>query len=527
MYARKKTFTNKDGSKRTYLQLVESVRENGKVRQKVVANLGRLDDLQEKKLDQAIESLAKFSKANWVRSEAAKLMVKSAREWGSDLIFGQLWERLGLSSILTRLLAETEIASPLDEAIYAMVLNRVCDPLSKRAVYKWISEIYRPSFDQLELQHFYRGLDFLIDHKETIENALFSETRSLFNMQLDMVFWDSTSTYFEGVGPDGLADYGHSKDHRPDRTQIVVGLLMTREGIPIAHQVFPGNMADIDTFKEAIKDVRDRFMLRRVIFVADRGMVSPQLLDELDLAHIEYIVGVKMRRSSAVKAVLKTGGRYRIVKKNLQVKEVWHEVDRYIVCYNPEEAKRDRLVREEMVRKLEAKLQSDGPKSLIDNRGYRRYLKVDKTQAVIDQKVLKEEARYDGKYALRTNSALSADEAATAYKQLWRVEQAFRELKSTLDLRPVYHWKDRRVRAHVMVCFLALVLESALQRSLKLAKSQVEYTQLIRDLQQLRAVELTLDDQTYLCRTELPGNAYEAFRVLGIRPPQHVTPTNR
>ena len=310
MYARKKTFTNKDGSKRTYLQLVESVRENGKVRQKVVANLGRLEDLQEKKLDQAIESLAKFSKANWVRSEAAKLMVKSAREWGSDLIFGQLWERLGLSSILTRLLAETEIASPLDEAIYAMVLNRVCDPLSKRAVYKWISEIYRPSFDQLELQHFYRGLDFLIDHKETIENALFSETRSLFNMQLDMVFWDSTSTYFEGVGPDGLADYGHSKDHRPDRTQIVVGLLMTREGIPIAHQVFPGNMADIDTFKEAIKDVRDRFMLRRVIFVADRGMVSPRLLDELDLAHIEYIVGVKMRRSNAVKAVLKTGGRY-------------------------------------------------------------------------------------------------------------------------------------------------------------------------------------------------------------------------
>lgn len=249
-----------------------------------------------------------------------------------------------------------------------MVLNRICDPLSKRAVHQWVKHIHHPAFEHLELQHFYRALDFLIDHKETIENALFAETRNLFNLELDLVFWDTTSTYFEGRGPEELGAHGHSKEHRSDRVQIIVGLLMTREGIPVAHQVFPGNTADINTFRAAIKDVRERFQLRRVIFVGDRGMVSPTLLDELEFAQIEYIVGVKMRRSKAMNAVLKTGGRYKVVKDNLKVKEVWHDIDRYVVCYNPAEAERDRLARADMVARLEAKLKSDGPKALIGHR---------------------------------------------------------------------------------------------------------------------------------------------------------------
>jgi|Deesub1362A_J573_1020465.scaffolds.fasta_scaffold14089_1 transposase len=521
MYPRVKTFTNKDGSQRSYLLIVESVRENGKVRQKTVANLGRLEEFQEQKLDRLIEGLAKFSKKRWIQAQAADFLVQSAREWGTELIFGHLWTKLGLARLLKHLLNQTESNSRLDEAVYAMVLNRICDPLSKRAVHRWVKSIQRPAFADLELQHFYRALDFLIDHKETIENALFAETRNLFNIELDMVFWDTTSTYFEGRGPEGLGTHGHSKDQRSDRVQIVVGLLMTREGIPVAHHVFPGNTADINTFRAAIKDVRERFQLRRVIFVGDRGMVSPALLDELEFAQIEYIVGVKMRRSKAVNAVLKTGGRYKVVKENLRVKEVWHDIDRYVVCYNPAEAERDRLAREDMVARLEAKLKADGPKALIGHRGYRRYLDLNGA-ASINRKVLEEEARYDGKYILRINAALSAAEAAEAYKELWRVERAFRELKSTLDLRPVYHWKDRRVRAHVMVCFLALVLESALQRSLKLAESEVEYTSLIQDLQQLRAVELTFDNQAYLCRNGLEGKAYEAFRALGIQPPPRV-----
>lgn len=523
MYTRTKTFTNKDGSQRTYLYIVEGVRENGKIRQKIVANLGRLEDMQSGDLDRLIESLAKFSKRKWVQAEAAKIMVDRAREWGTDLIFHNIWENLGLPATLERLLAKTDITTPISEAIYAMVLNRISDPLSKRAVSEWASDIYRPSFAALQLHHFYRALDFLIENQNSIEQDLFEKTKNLFNLDLDMVFWDTTSTYFEGEGPEGLAEYGYSKDHRPDRVQVVVGILMTRAGIPVAHQIFPGNTADIDTFKAMIQEARSRFRLRRAIFVGDRGMVSQKLLDELDRQHIEYIVGMRMRKMKAVEQVLKTGGRYKVVSNNLRVKEVWSDdADRYIICYNPIQAEHDRKAREETVKKLEKHLKENGLKQLIGNSGYRRYLVIEGPKAGIDYQAFEKEARYDGKYMLRTNTILDTDQAALAYKELWRVERAFRGLKSTLDLRPVYHWKEIRVRGHVMVCFLALVLESALQRSLKNSKKQVEYTYLIRDLRQLKAVELTLEGQRYLCRTEMPGCSYQAFNAIGLRPPEHV-----
>jgi len=524
MYARTKTFTNKDGSKRTYIQIVESVRENDKVRQKVVLNLGRIEDLQEGSLDRLISSLVKFSKNKWIQAEAQKLMVQSAKEWGLDLVFRHLWEHLGLHNILKSHFSKAHVSFQMAEAVYAMVLNRISDPLSKRGVIQWLSEVYRPSFSELLPNHFYRSLDLLSENKDSIELDLFERTKNLFDLEVDMVFWDTTSTYFEGKGPDGLANYGYSKDHRSDRLQIMIGVVMTRAGIPIAHEVFPGNQSEVDSFRQIIADMRKRFKLTRVIFVGDRGMVSKELLDALDFDHIEYIVGMRMRRAKDVGEVLKTGGRYKKIKGNLRVKEVWYDADRYIVCHNPAQAEHDKSAREEMVQKLERQIKQSGVKSLIGNSGYRRYVLLNKDSVVgINQKTLKEEARYDGKYVLRTNCQLDTDQVAVAYKDLWRVERAFREIKSSLDLRPVYHWKDSRVRGHIMVCFLALVLESALQRKLKEKDISVEYTYLLRDLQQLRAVELTLADEKYLCRTELAGSAHQAFKALGIRPPLQIS----
>jgi transposase len=338
-----------------------------------------------------------------------------------------------------------------------------------------------------------------------------------------MVFWDTTSTYFEGKGPAQLGEYGYSKDSRPDRVQVMIGVVMTRSGIPIAHEVFPGNTSDVDTFSQIIADMRKRFNLTRAIFVGDRGMVSKKILDGLDKEHIEYIVGMRMRRIKDVGHVLKTGGRYKALKDNLKAKEVWYDADRYIVCHNPIQAEHDKKARGDMVEKLEKQIKQNGVKSLVGNSGYRRYLLLNKDAVVgINQETLKEEARYDGKYVLRTNSQLDTDQVALAYKDLWRVERAFREIKSSLDLRPVYHWKDSRVRGHIMVCFLALALESALQRKLVEKEIDIEYCYLLRDLQQLRAVELNVGDTRYLCRTELAGKAYEAFKSLGLRPPMQV-----
>lgn len=524
MYTRTKTFTNKDGSQRTYIQIVEAVRENGKVRQKVLLNMGRIEDVQNGELDRLITSLAKFSKKKWIQAEAEKFLVHNAKEWGLELIFRHLWDQLHLDSILKDSFSRAYTSKQLAEAIYAMVLNRISDPLSKRGVNRWIEEVYRPAFSELELHHFYRALDLLAEHKEQIEKELFMRTQSLFNMQVDIVFWDTTSTYFEGQGPDELGRYGYSKDHRSDRIQVMIGVLMNRFGIPIAHEVFPGNTSDTATFRQIITDMRKRFNLNRVVFVGDRGMVSKDILDELNRNQIEYIVGMRMRKVKDVGEVLKTGGRYKVVRDNLKVKEVWYDADRYIVCYNPVQAEHDKKARGEMVQKLGKQLENNGVKSLVGNSGYRRYLLLNKDAIVgINQEILKEEARYDGKYVLRTNCQLDTDEVALAYKDLWRVERAFREIKSSLDLRPVYHWKDSRVRGHIMVCFLALVLESALRRKLLEKKSEVEYLYLLRDLQQLKAVELTIGGERYLCRTELAGNAHEAFKALGgIRPPLQI-----
>lgn len=427
-----------------------------------------------------------------------------------------------MGPILRLILSRTERSSPVEEAVFAMVLNRLLYPLSKLGLNdRWLQSVYRPEFEQLQLHHFYRALDFLADFKDEIENMLFEQVRNLFNLEVDLVFWDTTSTYFEGKGPSGLAEYGYSKDHRPDRLQILVGVLMTREGLPIAHQIFPGGTADIDTFKKVIQDTRQRFCLNRVIFVGDRGMVSPRLLDDLDRDRIEYIAGVKMRKHIAVDAVLKTGGRYKAVKENLKVKEVWYDADRYIVCYNPKRAMHDQKTREELVFRLTKKLEENGPKSLIGERGYRRYLVVNKAEASLNKQAIQEEARYDGKYVLRTNCQLDSHQVAEAYKTLWRVERAFRELKSGLELRPVYHWNDSRVRGHVMVCFLALVLESSLIRFLQ-KDSKARYLDVMSDLAKLHAIEMTCREKTYLLRTELAGDAYEAFRVLGLRPPNKV-----
>lgn len=522
MYVRTKTFKNKDGSTRTYLYIVEGRRVNGKVRQEIVANLGRLEELQEKGLDQIIEGLVKFSKKQWIQMQARALEAKWAKELGPALVFRRLWEDLDLSRMLWKFQNATQLTINIDEAVFAMVLNRLCEPQSKFGVTKWIKNVYRPQFEQLELHHFYRSLDFVAEHKDQLEVGLFDRIKNLFNVELDLVFWDTTTIYFEGKGAEGLAAYGFSKDNRPDRVQIVIGVLMTRDGTPVAHQVFPGNTADVETFRAALTALKKRFNIRRVIMVGDRGMVSREIIEEITTSGMEYIVGVKMRKLKQMAAVLSRAGRYRKVKDNLKVKEVKHQGIRYVVCYNPEEAAHDAKARAEMVAKLEQKLQTGGLKSLIGNSGYRRYLKVSGAKATIDRQTLKEEARFDGKYVLQTNTQLSAGEVALAYKGLWQVERAFRELKSGLDLRPVYHWTPSRIIGHVAVCFLAFVMEVALRKKLKETGIEASYRDILSDLTQLKAVQIIQDGQTYLARTELQGKAYDAFKAVGLRPPAKV-----
>jgi transposase len=529
MFARVKTLKNKDGSVRQYIQIVENRREGGKTKQKVLCTLGRLEELQNGQLDRLIDSLAKFTEKRVILNGAQELFAAWSREYGPVLVFRRLWEKTGLAFILDSLVSHTKIEFSVTEAIFAMVLNHLMDPQSKIQVAEWArEEVYEPRFESLQLHHYYRALDFLAERKAAIEEQLFLADTDLFSRTLDIVFFDTTSTYFEGRGDGELAQYGFSKDHRPDRKQILIGLLMTQDGTPIAHEVLPGNTSDIKAFLQTIKDCQHRFNIRRVIMVADRGMVSKGTIRALEEAGYEYIIGVRMRRAKDVAAeVLRRGGRYQKVSPNLEVKNVVVLDDdtlderRYVVCYNPEEAERDAKVRDDVLTKLKAKLKEDA-KSLIGNSGYRKYLTIDKDNVTINEAIIREEARYDGKYVLRTNTELPAAEVAQAYKQLWMVERAFRELKSQLKLRPIYHWTDERIRGHVMICFLAFYLECQLRHLLQAARPDLRYSQVRRDLERIKAVRLTINGKDFVARTEIKGEAYWAFRAVGLRVPSQV-----
>lgn len=527
MYIKVNKQKNKDGSLRQYIQVARSFRVNKKqVRQETLCTLGRLEDLQEGDLDTLIEGLAKFSDRYFERIHGKgnlPISIHWTKEFGPAFIFRKIWEKLNLKGFLQRALEDTNIVSHLDEAIFAMVLNRLMAPSSKYGLFRqWVQTVYAQGLSELQLHHYYRALDFLTEQKESMEQHLFGQLTDLLNLEVDLVFYDTTSSYFEGDGPEDLAEYGYSKDHRGDRKQVVIGLLMTKQGIPVAHQVFPGNLHDTKTFSVVIQDLKSRFQVDKVILVGDRGMVSETNLEEIRKLDMEYIVGVKLRKSKKAQQLLSIRGRYTQVKKNLEIKSAKIDGDTYVLCYNPDGAERDKITRDIVLEKLRKKIAELGPTGLVKNRAYSKFLTIDRAAASIDEEKIKEDARFDGKYAVRSNSSLSAQEIALAYKQLWRVEAAFRDLKQNLDLRPMYHRTEDRVRGHIMICFLALVLESFMRLKLKESGSTSTYSQVMHDLEQLKVSKVLTDGKEVVVRNELTGQAFDAFKALGTQVPPRI-----
>lgn len=525
MYARIKSANNRDGSKRHYLQICESKREKDKVRQKVLCNLGRVEELQDGKLDGLIRSLAKFSQNVAVVNAAEDLFADWSKEFGPAMVFRKLWEKLGLQAIIESLLSDRSISFDIQEAIFCMVLNRLTEPTSKLGVNDWKDSVYRPEFEPLQLHHFYRAIDFLDEHKDEIEEKLFFRHTDLFTSQLDLVFFDTTSTYVEGdAGAFDLLDYGHSKDHRPDRMQVMIGVLMSRDGMPIAHHVFPGNTPDTEAFMEAIRDLKHRFNIQRVIVIGDRGMMGKRTLELLKELGLQYILGVRMRNIKSAAQIINDTTPYQEVqgKNNLAVKEVFLDGKRYIVCLNEEEAKRDKAVRQQIEEKLRAKLKNGSVKELIGNSEYKRYINVEGQAATINEDKLKQAELFDGLYIIQTDTALPSEEVATAYRDLWQIERAFRSLKSTLDLRPMYHWREKRICGHIMLCFLALVLQIKFQKLLQEINSEYGYTEVLRSLCKVHIVNLKVKGREHLVRTEIRGAATAAFRAVGAKIPERV-----
>jgi transposase len=527
------------GNPREYLQIVESYRdEHGKSRQRIVGSLGRLDQLRGKKLDNLIRKLAAFSDRLEVldtyRAEK-ELHGEKSREWGRPLVFQRLWERCGFPDIISRIIKaagpEERYGFDVERAVFAQVLQRICSPGSDLKGSRWLKRTYAEGFDALHRDPLYWALDFLALHQEDIERELFFRNRTLFDNDLDLVFFDTTSLYFEGNGPNSLAKRGKSKDHRPQNTQVVVGIVLTREGRPIFCKVWPGNTADVTTLIPVIDELKARFGVKRVIVVCDRGMISKKNLMHIRRRRLHYIIGVKLRKSKEVQEkVLTRAGRYQEVAENLKVKEVWvgrsetRKGRRYIVCCNPEEAERDKRVREDVLSHLRKALSSGKRRELIKNRAYKRYLKIDRDAFDVDEKKIREDSKLDGKWVLRTSTALPAETVALAYKSLWMIEAAIRVGKNLLEVRPLFHRLEHRIKGHVFAAFLALYLVTELKRTLHAQDVKAPWDAIMQALSQVHAVLLSVKGKPYLLRTDIPRNAYCVLRAVGLRPPSPVTP---
>jgi len=361
------------------------------------------------------------------------------------------------------------------------------------------------------------------EFKEEIEEELFHTERDLFSTELDLVFFDTTSIYFEGEGPEGLARYGNSKDYKPSCKQMIIGVVMRRDGRPLCCEFWPGNMSDIESLKEVVGRIKRRFSIKRVILVCDRGMVSRENIAFLEKEEFGYILGVRLRKVKRVRQdVLSRSGRYREVKENLKVKEVELGEERYIVCLNPEEAKRDKDKREQLVSDLEEKLRKS-PSTIITNRGYKKYLKIEKDALKLNLSKIKEDVRFDGKFVLTTNTELAAEEVAVTYKNLLQVECAFRHLKDILETRPIYHQTAENTKGHVFCSFLALLLVIELRRRLSEKGDVPSWYEIIRDLRAFQAVKIDIDGKTFLIRSDFSGVAHRCFMAAGIKPPPQVT----
>jgi transposase len=529
-----------------YLQIVQNRREGTKTIQRVVATIGRMDQIQQKgEIENLVRSLSRFSEKVLLVLSGKSDVRADAKKIGPALICERLWKELEIGKIIRRLLAERKFGFDVERAIFLSVLHRLFVSGSDRSCDRWHRDYVIDGVDALSLHHLYRAMAFLGEEledqkdctpfaprctKDVIEEDLFLARRDLFS-SLDCVFFDTTSIYFEGEGGQSIGELGHSKDHCPDLNQMVVGVILDDHGQPVCCEMWPGNTTDVTTLVPVIKRLQSRFAIGRICIVSDRGMISAATMTYLEEENIPYILGARMRRSKEVKEeVLSRAGRYREVHPEgvstkdpspLKVKEVMVDGRRYIVCLNEKQARKDAADRQAIIDSLQEKLKTN-PKSLVGNKGYRKYLNMEKDTVSVNQAKIEEEARYDGKWVLKTNTTLTAEKAALKYKELWQVEQVFRDMKSVLDTRPIFHQRDETIRGHVFCSFLALVLRKELDRRLEKAGHCFEWADIKQDLKALQ--EITIEDRgkTLAIRSECLGTCGKVFQSVGVAIPSTI-----
>jgi hypothetical protein len=540
MYLRTTSRKNKNGSVTQYYQLAHNERHpvTGKSTARIIHSFGRADQLNRDALVRLCRSLARVCGVEVIdplEGDRGKgglpedVTILRTVDFGTVKIIESLWEQYGIGRIFREVAKKKQIL--YEKALLAMVANRLCSPESKLGVWdRWLETVYLPECDELQLHHMYEAMDLLHQHAELIEREIFFQVANLLNLTVDIIFYDTTTASFavDYEDEDGLRQYGHAKEGMW-APQVVVALAVTREGIPVKSWVFPGNTADVGTVATIKNDLRG-WHLGRALFVADSGMNSETNRKELAKACGTYLLATRMAGVKEIKeTVLSQPGRYRELSENLHAKEVsLANGKRYIICYNPAEARRQACHREEIVSLLESKIRRHKNKNatkkwaiaLLASRRYKKYLTVtDKGTIKIDRKAITAATRYDGKWVLETNDEeLSVEDVAYGYRGLMVIERCFRSLKRTqIKMMPMYHWAERRIESHVKICVLALFIERIAE-----LKCGSPWSRIKKISSRIQATEFATPNHVFYQLNELPNGAKTMLKNLAISRPHKV-----
>ncbi len=540
MYIR--TTKNKRGD--AYYHLVESFRQDGKVKQRTLLSLGRVED---NKLEQLSQALSKHLDTIHVLELAKHIDINNTYIYGSLLVLDRLMETIGINSVISEMATKHEkLRYDLKKVLFTLITSRFVKPVSKLALYdRWIEKFYPVMVDHdLALQHIYRSLDILAEHKEQIEQSLYQYKKDLFSINVDIVLYDLTTLRFESTREDlgSLRKFGYSKEMRTDCTQVVFGLLTDTDGIPLSFEVHPGNTFEGKTLKGIVDKMRKKFSVRRFIFIADRGLFSAQNLNHIRNNQGEFIVGLKMGvLQKELQQAFYDINRFEFISDELAIWETQYGEDRCIITWSKSRSDRDRKTRDDILYKIREKLgkKSSRTKTFVTNSNYQKYLIIqdDKTP-VLNQLAIDEQARKDGFFGIITNvKNMPAKEIVFNYKQLWKIEDSFGELKGSLRSRPVFHWSDDRIIGHLVICFLAYLCEAHMTKALREQDDKLQSKAIkgkiikarpltavmaMEELNSVLAIPVKIKSQTIWVRTDIPENAQKLLKAMNMRIPPKI-----
>jgi transposase len=521
--------------------MVSSHREGGKIKHTVLFNLGRLDSIEGNPSFQNLAfRLLEISKAKSV-TNLDDISEAEISNWGY-IVYKRIWEQFGLDSILAKIKKKGKTQFDLSKSSFLMVANHLLAPKSKLATYA--GQDRYTNLSPVELNELYRSLDILAKHKERLEEEMYLVNRNLFNMEVDIVFYDVTTFSFSSVRADTLKDFGFSKDSKPGKVQVVLGLLIDCHGRPIGYELFPGNTFDGKTLEAALEAMEGRFGIRKVIIVADKGINSKLNLKMISDRGYKYIFASRIKSASKkIKDLIFTGDytktqstydtvRYKVNDWINEFKadgKKYELAEKLIITYSEKRAKKDRADRERLIEKAGALLKNKAKIRQFNKRGGKKYIKdISKdSDWIFDIEAVLADQRFDGYYGIQTNDMeLGPEKVMDAYHSLWKIEQSFRIMKSTLEVKPIFHWTELRIKGHFVICFLAFLLERNLEFRLKKSGEEASPEKIREAINSLNFAKVSLNGRKYFIKTKSSDLAKKILLILKIKPPKNITPVD-